>query len=74
MITRLYNNTSDDYEVGKREVGSIELTDHGNEKRSIYKVIYEDESLLFVGLLEHEIECVETFEQTTIFDYLEGDL
>lgn len=64
VINRIYNDR-DDYEVGKEDVSKIELTDQGNEKITMYKVTYEDESFLFVGLLEHSIE-----EQTTIFDYL----
>lgn len=65
-INRIYND-SDTYEVGKDNVSEIELTSHGNEKLTIYKVTYEDGSVLFVGLLEHGVEG-----QTTIFEYLEG--
>lgn len=64
-INRIYSDTSD-YEVGKDEIAAIELTYHGSKDTTIYKVTYEDESILFVGLLEHGVEG-----QTTIFDYLE---
>ena len=43
-------------EVGKDNVKSIELTVHGNEKTTIYKITYENGEYLFLGLLEHEVE------------------
>lgn len=61
-INRIYNDR-ECYQVGRDEVSRIEKTNHGDEKRSIYKVVYEDDSFLFVGLLEHNVE-----EQMTIFN------
>ncbi len=57
-IDRIYSDTSD-YEVGKDEIAAIELTYHGSKDTTIYKVTYENESILFVGLLEHEVERTE---------------
>lgn len=56
-IKRIYTNT-DSYEVSIDNVTKIELTEHGNKKTAIYKVAY-DESILFVGLLEHQVEYEE---------------
>lgn len=63
-INQIYNDR-EVYKVGKDNVSEITLTNHGNEKLMIYRVVYEDGELLFVGLLEHGIE-----EQMTIFDCL----
>lgn len=63
-INRIYNDR-DCYQVGRDKVSRIEKTNHGDEKKSVYKVVYEDGSFLFVGLLEHQRE-----EQMTIFDCL----
>lgn len=68
-INRIYSDR-DAYEVGEGNVSEIKLTNHGDRKTTIYKVVYEDESLLFVGLLEHEVERAEIQEQTDIFEYL----
>ena len=55
-INRIHSQQAS-YEVGG-DITSIELTDHGNDITTIYKVTYVDGSLLFVGLREHEIEEV----------------
>ncbi len=55
IIKRIYND-SDSYEVGEDDISKIELTAHGNEKMTIFKVTYTDDSILFVGFLEHEVE------------------
>lgn len=57
-INRIYSDTSD-YKVGEDEIAAIELTYHGSKDTTIYKVTYEDESILFVGVLEHEVERTE---------------
>lgn len=46
------------YEVGKEGVAGIFLTDHGNEKTIIYKVVNEKgELIVHAGLLvPHEVE------------------
>lgn len=46
------------YEVGKEGVAEITLTDHGNEKTTIYKVVDEKGKLIVhVGLLiPHVVE------------------
>ncbi len=54
-IKRIYDD-SDSYEVGEDDISNIELTAHGNKKMTIYKVTYTDNSILFVGFLEHEVE------------------
>lgn len=66
-INRIYND-GDSWMVGKEGISQIELTAHGSEKTTIYKVTYEDASILFVGLLEHEV--VREQRQANIFDYL----
>lgn len=55
IIQRIYNNENS-YEVRKDGVKKIELTEYGNDKTTIYLVTYKDESVLYVGLLEHEVE------------------
>src|SRR5699024_8215015 len=56
------------YEVGEEDVLSIELTNHGNETTTIYKVERKNDEPLYVGMLEHEVEHKEG--QMTIFDCL----
>ncbi len=56
------------YEVGKEDVLAIELTKHGNETTTIYKVERKNDEPLYVGMLEHDIEYAEG--QMTIFEYL----
>lgn len=55
MITKLIT-FKETIEVGQDYVSSIELTNHGNDKTTIYKITYADESVLFLGLREHEVE------------------
>lgn len=69
VIKRIYND-SDSYEVYEDNISKIELTNNGDKKTTIYKVTYDNDSILFVGLLEHEIEQVPIEEQTTIFEFL----
>lgn len=47
-----------EYEVGKKGVASIELTDHGSEKTEVYKVCdLEGNLIVYAGLLKgHDIE------------------
>lgn len=71
MAIKRICNDKDNYEVGKDDVKSIELTSHGGEDAPVYKVTYADDSLLFVGFFEHEIEWGDTKKQMTIFDYLQ---
>lgn len=68
-IKSIYNDNSR-YEVFEDDIAKIELTNNGDGKTTIYKVAYEDDSVLFVGLLKHEIEEVEPTEQATIFEFL----
>lgn len=63
-IHRIFNDR-DCYQVGMDDVSKIEITNHSEDKKSIYKVTYTDSSILFVGFLNHKVE-----KQATIFDYL----
>lgn len=56
------------YETSVDDVKSIELTRHGSDETTVYKVTYEDGSALYAGLLEHEVYYQEG--QMTIFDCL----
>lgn len=55
MITKLIT-FQETIEVGRDYVTSIELTNHGNDKTTIYKITYADETFIFLGLRDHEIE------------------
>lgn len=68
-IKRIHCNMMD-YEVGKDGVKSIEPSDQGSPRNTTYKLILDNGDLLFIGMLEHEVEYGETEVQTDIFDYL----
>lgn len=68
-INRIYDE-NDSYEVGQDDISKINLTDHGNKNTTIYKVTYEDDTFLFVGLIEHEVVQWDLGDQADIFDYL----
>lgn len=68
-INRIYDELSD-YKVGVEDVSDIELTEHGGGDTTIYKVTYKDESVLYVGLLEHRVDQWDLGDQASIFDYL----
>ena len=57
-IKRIYDDTLD-YEVGKDNVVSIEPSNQGSAKVTMYKLTLDDGDLLFIGLLEHEVEYEE---------------
>lgn len=69
VIKRIYNDMMD-YEVGKDGVKSIEPSNQGPSKNTMYKLTLESGELLFVGLYEHEVEHGIVEVQTDIFDYL----
>lgn len=69
VIKRIYTDLLD-YEVGVGEVKSIEPSDQGSPKNTMYKLTLESGDLLFVGLFEHEVEHGSVEVQTDIFDYL----
>ena len=54
MITKLIT-FQETIEVGQDYVTSIELTNQGNDKTTIYKITYADETFIFLGLREHEV-------------------
>lgn len=60
------------YEVGKGDVAQIELTEHGSDTTTIYKVTDGNgELIVHAGFLEpYEIEYTESkpHEQITLFD------
>lgn len=58
VIKRIYDDTLD-YEVGKDNVISIEPSNQGSKKVTMYKLTLDDGDLLFIGLLEHEVEYEE---------------
>lgn len=45
------------YEVGIDDVARIELTNHGSDKTTIYKVVKETNEETYVGMtMPHEVE------------------
>lgn len=58
VIKRIHCNSSD-YEVGKKNVAKIETSNQGSRNNTTYKVTFDDGGILFVGLLEHEVEYEE---------------
>ncbi len=68
-IKRIHCNLMD-YEVGQDSVTSIEPPNQGSKNNTMYKVTFEDRDILFVGMLEHEVEYVEEMEQTTMFEFI----
>lgn len=62
------------YEVGKEDVAKIELTNHGSNTTTIYKIVDAANNLIVhAGLLSpHEVEYAdkqEPYGQFTLFDF-----
>lgn len=56
MINSIYDNDIS-YTVGKDNVANIEFMEElQTDKTTFYKITYEDDAILFVGLLDHSVD------------------
>lgn len=44
------------YEVGKRDVIKIDINNQGSKNNTVYKVYFNNNEFVFIGLLAHEID------------------